>query len=452
MTRPFTSRALICIALVLLLTCTGTVSASVPQITGISPSGGPITGGTVVTITGSGFTGATHVRFGGGSGSVLTVFDDSRLTIITPPNPAGTAEVSVTGPNGENSSWSASAVYQYEEVPFPRIAGVSPSSGPASGSTTVIITGSGFYGVDSVRFGGKPGWSLRVLDDSRLTVMTPASSPGTVAISIKNAAGAGYPEGSNAMYTYEFPNPGLTGISPASGSTRGGTVVTITGSGFSGATDVRFGGISGTGMKVTDDSRLTVISPPNPAGTVGISVINPAHAGNSAGSATVFRYDIPVPKLTGISPSSGPAEGGTAVTLTGSGFTGTKDVRFGEKSVTGLNVTDDSHMTLITPAHAPGSVPIAITNTVGEGGSLGPATLFRYVNAPATTTAATTTVTPARGHSGDAGPAVSFPATSPAPDTPAATAAPGTTNAPGFEAVAGLSALCAIILLRKTPS
>lgn len=448
MTRPFTSHALICIALILTLTCTGTVSASVPQITGISPSGGPITGGTVVTITGSGFTGATHVRFGEGSGRALTVFDDCRLTVITPQNPAGTADVSITVPDGENSSWSASAVYQYEEVPLPRISGVSPSSGPAYGSTTVTVTGSGFNGADSVRFGGERGWSLRVLDDSRLTVISPASSPGTVAVSIRNAAGVGYSQGSYAMFTYEFPNPGLTGISPSSGSTRGGTVVTITGSGFSGATDVRFGGISGTGLKVTDDSRLTVISPPNPAGTVGISVINPAHAGNSAGSATVFRYEIPVPKLTGISPLSGPADGGTVVTLTGSGFTGTKGVLFGSRSGTGLNVADDSRITVIAPAHSPGSVPITITNTVGEGGSLGPSTMFRYVYSPATTTAAMKNTPPVPGNSraGVTSPSVSVPALSPAP----AAIPPETMHAPGFEAVAGVSALGALYLVRKT--
>ena len=42
--------------------------APVPAVTAVSPASGPTTGGTVVTISGSGFTGANAVKFGGVAG------------------------------------------------------------------------------------------------------------------------------------------------------------------------------------------------------------------------------------------------------------------------------------------------------------------------------------------------------------------------------------------------
>jgi hypothetical protein len=446
MTRPLRSCVLLCTAIVLLAASAGPASAAPdPQITSLSPSGGPIAGGTLVTITGSGFANATDVQFGGKPGTALDILNDNQLTVTSPPNTAGSVAISITSATGVIRSREPSTMYMYEELSRPRVSGVSPSSGPVTGGTVVTITGSGFTGAEKVRFGEIYAWDLRVIDDGHLMATAPASSPGTVPITVENTVGVGNSSGSAAMYRYDFPVPELTGISPASGSTAGGTVVTITGTGLSGATNVRFGGSPGTGLTVIDNSQLTVVSPPNPAGTVGLTVVNPDHTGSSSGSATVFRYDVPVPRLAGISPASGPDAGGTLVTLTGSGFNGTKEVRFGEKSGTGLNVTDDSHISIITPPHSSGSFPIAITNTLGEGGSLGPDTMFRYLNSPATTTAATKTATPAQSRpgSGDAGPVLST-----VPVVPAATTE--TVFAPGFGAVLSLSALGALFLLQKT--
>lgn len=452
MTRPFRFCVLIYIAIVLLLAFVGPVSAvSVPQITGISPSGGPITGGTVVTITGSGFSGTTDVRFGETSGTGLSFFNDSRLSVIAPPNPQGTVPLSIINPAETGRSMDPSTMYEYDEFPPPRLSGISSSSGPIAGFTMVTFTGSGFTGTDYVQFGGRYGMNLNIVDDSHLTVMTPPSSPGTVPVSITNAHGIGISQDLSTMYLYEFPQPELTNITPSSGFTTGGTVVTVTGSGFSGATDVQFGRVSATGLSIVNDSQLTIIAPPNSAGPVALYVINPAHTGGSAGSAAIFRYDIPVPRLTGISPSSGSMEGGTVVTLTGSGFTGTTDVRFGGKTATGLHVINDSLLTVITPQSSLGLFPISITNAYGQGGSQGPSTLFRFVISPDTTTTATNTSTPYRGHSSDENisPTVSFPVPSPALTAPPAPAAPGTKKTPGFEAIAGLSALGAIILWRR---
>jgi hypothetical protein len=455
MTRPFSSCVLIGIgiAIVLLSALVGLASAAfVPLITGLSPSGGPIAGGTYVTITGFGFTGTTDVLFGGKSGTALNIVNDNQITIVTPPNSQGVVPVTLMNAAGAGSSSEPSIMFQYEETPLPKLSTISPSSGPMDGGTVVTLTGSGFTGAEYVQFGEKYGIVLNVIDDSHLTVITPASPPGSVSVSIKNAQGVGGSLEPATMYQYDFPLPELASISPSSGTIAGGTLVTITGSGFTGATDVKFGGKSATALHSINDTQLTVVTPLHSAGIVPLSVINPARFGGSLGSATMFHYEIPVPKLTSISPSFGSIEGGTVVTITGSGFNGTKLVLFGEGSATDLKIVNDSHLTIITPPHSPGSVPVSITNAHGVGESLGPDTMFRFVISPTTTTTIVKTATLAQNHSngGEPGPAVSFPATSPAPTATTATAASGTTNTPGFEAIAGLSALAAIILLRKT--
>jgi IPT/TIG domain len=71
-----------------------------PVITSISPSSGPITGGTTVTITGSGFTGATKVTFGALSATSFTVVSSTEITAVSPAEGAATHYLLVTTPNG----------------------------------------------------------------------------------------------------------------------------------------------------------------------------------------------------------------------------------------------------------------------------------------------------------------------------------------------------------------
>jgi len=53
-------------------------------VSSVSPSSGPVAGGTMVTVMGSGFTGATKVVFGTVAGTEVTVLNDSTLTVVSP--------------------------------------------------------------------------------------------------------------------------------------------------------------------------------------------------------------------------------------------------------------------------------------------------------------------------------------------------------------------------------
>ena len=81
-------------------TATVTVSfgdlPEVPVVTGLDPAVGPTAGGTPVTVSGSGFTGASAVAFGSAPGSDVVVVSDSEITVTSPVGPAGEVFVTVT--------------------------------------------------------------------------------------------------------------------------------------------------------------------------------------------------------------------------------------------------------------------------------------------------------------------------------------------------------------------
>src|SRR5690606_3760130 len=83
-----------------------------------------------------------------------------------------------------------------------------------------------------------------------------------------------------AEYTEPVDAPSVAeAMDPATGSVEGGTEVTLTGTGFDGATGVEFGGVAGTDFTVVDDFTITVTAPANAAGEVEVIVLD--EAGNS---------------------------------------------------------------------------------------------------------------------------------------------------------------------------
>ena len=83
------------------------------SVTGLSPSAGPLLGGTLVTITGTGFTRATAVDFGTNPATNLTVVSDTTITAYSPAG-TGTVDVTVTTPGGTSATSTAD---QFTYVP-----------------------------------------------------------------------------------------------------------------------------------------------------------------------------------------------------------------------------------------------------------------------------------------------------------------------------------------------
>jgi IPT/TIG domain len=166
------------------------------------------------------------------------------------------------------------------------VTGISPTSGSEVGGDQVTITGSRFTDATDVQFGGASATAVNVDSDTQITAASPAGA-GTVDVTVINPVGTSATSPAD-QYTYTAA-PQVTGISPTSGSEVGGDQVTITGSGFTDATDVQFGGASATAVNVDSDTQITAASPAG-AGTVDVTVINPV--GTSAtGPADQYTYD-----------------------------------------------------------------------------------------------------------------------------------------------------------------
>jgi len=241
-----------------------------PAITGVAPNSGPTTGGTDVTITGSGFTGATGVIVGGIPAKNVVVVSDTTITATTPADTAGLHSMQVSTPRG-TSPKVAAAGFTY--LGPPAITGVAPNSGPLAGGVSVTITGSGFTGATAVLFGGISAKNLVVHNDSTLTVSAPADTAGLHNIQVTTPEGTS-PKAAADGFTYEAA-PSVTSVSPNSGPTSGGTTVTVSGTNFTGATSVSFGGYSGKNLTVINATTITVTSPAQAAGEHNIQVSTP---------------------------------------------------------------------------------------------------------------------------------------------------------------------------------
>lgn len=267
-----------------------------PVVTGLNPVNASFYGHPV-TITGSGFTGTTSVMFGSMAGTSVTVVNDNTITVTTPVNPVwqSVVNVLVTTPGGTSVGGPTFAF----NVPGaqPGVASVTPSSGPAAGGGTVTITGTALLYATAVQFGGVQGGGgihsgggtlsphIVAIDATTVQAEVP---PGTGTVDIFVYGPSLYTNcacgGAVAAYTY-IPTPATSGIGPGNGPAEGGTVVTLTGTGFTGATAVSFGATPATSFTVNSDTSITATSP---AGTGTVSVTVTAPGGTSGGYA--FRY------------------------------------------------------------------------------------------------------------------------------------------------------------------
>ena len=145
--------------------------------------------------------------------------------------------------------------------------------------------------------------------------------------------------------------PVVTSISPATGPAAGDTLVTIRGMDLTGATAVDFGGAAATDVTVISDGTITATSPAG-SGPVDVTVVT-ADGTSATSPNDQFSYYGP-PVVTAVSPSSGPAAGGTLVTITGMDFTAASAVDLGRAAT---DVAINSAGTQITATSPAGNGP-----------------------------------------------------------------------------------------------
>jgi len=280
--------------------------APAPTVTGVSPTTGPETGGTTVTLTGTNLDGATAVKFGTSNAASFKILSPTSIEAVSPSG-TGTSEITVTTERGTSVT---SPADQFSYLPPPAITGVNPNSGPEPGGTIVTLTGTNFTGATAVKFGSANAESFNVVSPTSIEAVSPTGS-GTVDVTVTDAYGTSTTSASD-QFSY-IPPPAITGVSPNSGPEAGGTTVTISGTNLAGATAVRFGAANAASFRVTSPSSIEATSPSG-SGTVQVTVTD-AYGTSATSSADQFTYVTPPPPPSITASKGGPFRGGYTLNI-----------------------------------------------------------------------------------------------------------------------------------------
>jgi hypothetical protein len=308
-----------------------------PVVSSVSPTSGPVTGGTDVTVTGMNFQPGAEVFFGTSDGSGTTLHDDlpanpvavlsaTSILATAPPGIVGATNVVVLNPDGQHGALAAADAGHYSYTgTTPTISSVSPSSGSSLGGTVVQINGAGFLPGAIVTFSAgethPPAASSVTVstDGTIINAKTPPHASGAVDVTITNQGGGTATKAAAFTYTAAAA-PTVTNVVANNGTSLGGTTVTISGSNFAGGAAVTFGTTSANQVSVLNSGAIQAITPGHPAGTVGVTVT--LSDGQSATLANAFTFNAAsAPSITSITPNTGP--GGTQITIAGTGFANT---------------------------------------------------------------------------------------------------------------------------------
>lgn len=236
-----------------------TTLPSPPTVTSVAPTAGLESGGTSVAIAGTGLGETTAVLFGSAPATSFHVNSSSSLTAIAPEG-MGSVDVTVVAVGGSSEPVATDLFTYVAPGPSPAVTKLSVKKGPATGGTSIAITGTSFAGVTSVKFGSVPAASYEVHSASSITAVSPAGTTGMLEVHVST------PNGQSAItsrdhFMYEAPT--VTHMAPSAGSKLGGTSVTIKGSGFAlgSETVFKFGKGIATGVNCASSSECTMQAP-----------------------------------------------------------------------------------------------------------------------------------------------------------------------------------------------
>ncbi|WAR05669.1 PKHL1-like protein [Mya arenaria] len=353
----------------------------VPSITSIEPTTGSAAGGTLVTIAGVGFDALEDiaVSFNGASAKCVSV---NPLVCESPSSTTGQITATVSQ---FPATCPGTCMFTYSLDNTPTITAVEPTS--VSGADTLTFTGTGFNeGTVTVEVGGEDCTPVTVNSDLEVTCDVTGLPAGDNIVKLR-VGGKGYAQTSSKVSG----TPSAT-VSPATGSTSGGTTLTFAGHGFSGETTVVAGDVSCIDVSVNSLSEITCVTESSTAGAVDWMITS----NGEAFPAVSFTYDDSLkPTITSISPSSGDSLGDQLLTLAGSFFYEGVGVTVCGDACAVESVTD-TEIVCLTPAKTDTS-PCDVSVTESGSATSTAGTQYAFVDGDAPTI---TSVTPSRGGTG----------------------------------------------------
>ncbi len=268
--------------------------------------------------------------------------------------------------SGHNSMFSSLKVNAVTN-PAPTVSSIAPTSGSTAGGTSITITGTGFLAGATVKFGGVAATNVTLNSSTSLSATTPAHAAGTVDVLVTNSDGKAATL--SQAFTFALPAPTVTGVSPATGPTSGGTAVTIAGTNFQAGATVRFGARLATDVAVVNATTITTRTPVGPASEqLGVNVVVTNPDATSGTGALAFTYFVPPLTVLSITPNTALPTGSagaapTTVTIFGTGFSNAlaSTVTVAGVAATGVQIVDAVTIQATVPVHAAGSGDVVVT-------------------------------------------------------------------------------------------
>jgi hypothetical protein len=272
-----------------------------PAVTSVSPTSvNPETAPTV-TITGTHFTGATAVQFGATAATSFSVVSDTTITATVPRTlGSGTVDTTVSTPDGTSPVGAADKLTATD----PTIT-LSPTTLPDAQQGVA-------YSIQFTAGAGTSPYTYAITSGALPHGITLDATSGTLAgtptangnFSFTVTATDVYGDATSASDSLHVivPVPTVTSAAPTSGTVYGGTSVSISGTGLTGASAVDFGGVAATSYAVNSDSSITAVSPASSTGTVDVTVTT---TGGVSTTSAGDQFTFTAPTIT-ISPATLP--------------------------------------------------------------------------------------------------------------------------------------------------
>ncbi|SEO65049.1 IPT/TIG domain-containing protein [Mucilaginibacter gossypiicola] len=321
-------------------------TSSTPTITSFTPT----TAGSkqTVTITGTNFTGATAVTFGGVAASSFTVNSATSVTAVLASGASG--NIVITTPGGTATATG------FVFIQAPSIASFTPTA--AGSKQTVTIIGTNFTGANAVTFGGVAASSFTVNSATSITAVVALGASGDIVITT--------PGGTATANGFVFTlAPSIVSFTPSTAGSK--QTVTVTGTNFTGATSVTFGGVAASSFTINSATSVTAVVASGASGNIVITT-----PGGTA-TATGFVF-IPVPSIASFTPTAAGSK--QTVTITGTNFTGATAVTFGGVAASSFTVNSATSVTAVVASGASGDIVITTP------GGTATATGFVFIPAP----------------------------------------------------------------------
>ena len=277
----------------------------------------------------------------------------------------GHCDLTVTSSTGDRSTLVAGLEIT---PPDPSVVLVTPSQGDFAGGTPLTIAGSDFQAGARVVVGGEvyvdgvPG-GCTVVNSSTITLTTRQSAVGTSDVVVIDPTGV---EGRLTSGFQFLAVPEIEASFPPTGSVAGGTELRITGVNFDLSPTVRINGVvQGSVFAISEEELIVVTEPGLVGGPYTVEVQNPG--GGSA--TTLFSYAAQAdPNLIAVAPGQAMSSGGETLTLTGTDFGSSLEVRFGVDPDTGaggrlaagLTRLDAGTLEVVTPALVAGMTSVLV--------------------------------------------------------------------------------------------